>query len=70
VSIIEDSGQILPTHLLFVRGVIDSSDLPLNVSREILQGSRAVDDIRVNAVKKVLRRLAELADSEPEKYAT
>ena len=70
VFIMEDTGQILPKYLRFIRGVIDSSDLPLNVSREILQGSRAVDNIRVNAVKKVLRRLAELAESEPEKYAT
>jgi molecular chaperone HtpG len=70
VFVMEDTGQILPKYLRFIRGVIDSSDLPLNVSREILQGSRAVDNIRVNAVKKVLRRLAELADNEPEKYAT
>ncbi|HEY6791772.1 MAG TPA: molecular chaperone HtpG [Trebonia sp.] len=69
VFIMEDTGQILPKYLRFIRGVIDSSDLPLNVSREILQGSRAVDSIRNNAVKKVLRRLAELAESEPEKYA-
>jgi molecular chaperone HtpG len=70
VFITEDTGQILPKYLRFVRGVIDSSDLPLNVSREILQGSRAVDNIRVNAVKKVLRRLGDLADNEPDKYAT
>jgi molecular chaperone HtpG len=70
VFIMEDTGQILPRYLRFIRGVIDSSDLPLNISREILQGSRAVDNIRNNAVKKVLRRLAELADSEPDKYAT
>src|SRR5947209_6775406 len=70
VFIMEDTGQILPKYLRFIRGVIDSSDLPLNISREILQGSRAVDNIRVNAVKKVLRRLAELAGNEPEKYAT
>ncbi|MGD0557050.1 MAG: molecular chaperone HtpG [Streptosporangiaceae bacterium] len=70
VFILEDTGQILPKYLRFVRGVIDSSDLPLNVSREILQGSRAVDNIKVNAVKKILRRLAELADDDPEKYAT
>jgi len=69
VFIMEDTGQILPKYLRFVRGVIDSSDLPLNVSREILQGSRAVDNIRMNAVKRVLRRLTELADEEPEKYA-
>jgi molecular chaperone HtpG len=70
VFILEDTGQILPAYLRFIRGVIDSSDLPLNVSREILQGSRAVDNMRVNAVKKVLRRLAELAEDEPDKYAT
>ena len=70
VFIMEDTGQILPKYLRFVRGVIDSSDLPLNVSREILQGSRAVDNIRSNTVKKVLRRLGELAEHEPEKYAT
>ena len=70
VFIMEDTGQILPKYLRFVRGVIDSSDLPLNVSREILQGSRAVDNIKSNAVKRVLRRLAELAENEPEKYAT
>jgi molecular chaperone HtpG len=70
VFIMEDTGQILPKYLRFIRGVIDSSDLPLNVSREILQSSRAVDNMRTNAVKKVLRRLAELAESDPDKYAT
>ena len=60
----------MPQYLRFVRGVIDSSDLPLNVSRELLQGSRVVDNIRSNAVKKVLRLLAEMAEKEPEKYAT
>jgi len=72
VFIMEDTGQILPRYLRFIRGVIDSADLPLNVSREILQGSRAVDSIRASAVKKVLRRLAELAEltDAPEKYAT
>jgi molecular chaperone HtpG len=70
VFVMEDTGQIMPRYLRFVRGVIDSSDLPLNISREILQSSRAVDNIRHNAVKKVLRRLADLAEKEPEKYAT
>jgi molecular chaperone HtpG len=70
VFILEDSGQILPKYLRFIRGVIDSSDLPLNISREILQGSRAVDNIRTKAVKKLLRRMAELAESDPEKYAS
>ena len=69
VFVLEDSGQLMPQYLRFVRGVIDSSDLPLNVSREILQGSRVVDSIRSNATKKVLRLLADLAEKEPEKYA-
>ena len=69
VFILEDSGQLMPQYLRFVRGVIDSSDLPLNVSRELLQGSRVVDSIRSNATKKVLRLLADLAEKEPEKYA-
>jgi molecular chaperone HtpG len=70
VFILEDTGQILPEYLRFVRGVVDSGDLPLNVSREVLQGSRAVAHIRSAAVKRVLKLLGELADSEPQKYAT
>ena len=69
VFILEDAGQLLPPYLRFIRGVIDSSDLPLNVSRELLQGSRVVDSIRANATKRVLKLLAELAASEPDKYA-
>jgi molecular chaperone HtpG len=69
VFVMDAGSQLLPTYLRFVRGVIDSSDLPLNVSRELLQSSRVVDHIRVNAVKKVLKLLAELAANEPEKYA-
>jgi molecular chaperone HtpG len=70
VFVLEDSGQLMPQYLRFVRGVIDSADLPLNVSRELLQGSRVVDNIRSNATKKVLRLLAQTAEKEPEKYAT
>jgi molecular chaperone HtpG len=69
VFVLEDSGQLLPQYLRFVRGVIDSADLPLNVSRELLQGSRVVDSIRSSATKKVLRLLADTAEKEPEKYA-
>src|ERR1700744_2618340 len=69
VFVLEDDGQLMPQYLRFVRGVIDSSDLPLNVSRELLQGSRAVDSIRNNAVKKVLKLLADLASAEPDKFA-
>src|SRR4051794_11674014 len=67
VFIMEDTGRLMPSYLRFVRGVIDSSDLPLNVSREILQSSRVVDSIRSSAVKKVLRLLKDLAEKEPDK---
>jgi molecular chaperone HtpG len=70
VFVLEDNGQLMPQYLRFVRGVIDSADLPLNISRELLQGSRVVDHIRSNATRKMLRLLAGLAESEPEKYAT
>jgi len=70
VFIMDDTGQLMPNYLRFVRGVIDSADLPLNVSREILQSSRVVDSIRSSAVKKVLRLLKDLAEKEPDKYAT
>jgi molecular chaperone HtpG len=70
VFVMHDTDQLLPSYLRFVRGVIDSSDLPLNISRELLQGSRAADHIRSSAVKKVLRLLTGLAEDEPEKYAT
>ncbi len=66
----EDTGQLMPGYLRFVRGVIDSGDLPLNVSREILQSSRVVDSIRSTAVKRVLKLLADMAEKDPEKYAT
>jgi molecular chaperone HtpG len=69
VFILEDAGQLLPRYLRFVRGVIDSGDLPLNVSRELLQGSRAVDHIRATAAKRVLKLLKDMAASEPDKYA-
>jgi molecular chaperone HtpG len=70
VFITEDTGELMPVYLRFVRGVIDSSDLPLNISREMLQGSRATAAIRSGAVKRVLKLLADLADTEPDKYAT
>jgi molecular chaperone HtpG len=71
VFILEDgNGQLMPQYLRFIRGIIDSSDLPLNVSRELLQGSRAVSHIRSTAVKRILKQLADLAEHEPETYAT
>jgi molecular chaperone HtpG len=68
VFVMEDTGQLMPQYLRFVRGVIDSGDLPLNISRELLQGSRVVDHIRSNAVKKILKLLVQLAENDPEKY--
>lgn len=70
VFIMEDSAKLLPRYLQFVRGVIDSNDLPLNVSRELLQGSHAVEVIRSSAVKKVLKLLTAMAEDEPSRYAT
>ncbi|WP_414039781.1 molecular chaperone HtpG [Acidithiobacillus sp. M4-SHS-6] len=69
VFIMDDTEhQILPRYLRFVRGVMDSSDLPLNVSREILQGNRIIDQMRAGSIKRVLGLLEEMADKEPEKY--
>jgi molecular chaperone HtpG len=68
VFIMEDSEKLLPRYLRFVRGLIDSSDLPLNVSREILQGSKVIDSIRSGSTKKVLGMLEKVAKNDPEKY--
>lgn len=70
VFIMDDADQLVPAYLRFVRGVIDSSDLPLNVSREILQESKVVEAIRAGGVKRVLSLLDDLAENEKEKYAT
>ncbi len=70
VFIMDDAEHLLPPYLRFVRGVIDSSDLPLNVSREILQDNKQIDAIRSGTVKKVLAALENLAKNEAEKYAT
>ncbi len=70
VFIMDDAKQLLPNYLRFMRGVIDAADLPLNVSREILQKSRDIDTIRSGATRKVLDLLAELAEKEAEKYRT
>ena len=68
VFIMEDADKLMPQYLRFVRGVIDSADLPLNVSREILQDSRDVDAIKNGSVKKVLGLLEDLAADKPEDY--
>lgn len=60
VFIMDDAGQLLPSYLRFVRGVIDSADLPLNVSRELLQGSRVVETIKNTATKRILKMIADL----------
>lgn len=70
VFIMDDAEQLMPRYLRFVKGVIDSNDLPLNVSREILQESRDVESIRAGCAKKVLSLLEDLAANEPEKFAT
>jgi molecular chaperone HtpG len=70
IFIMDDAEKLMPTYLRFVRGVIDSNDLPLNVSREILQQNKLVDTIRAGAVKKVLGLLDDMATNEKEKYAT
>ena len=69
VFIMEDTEQLMPRYLRFIRGVIDTNDLPLNVSREILQGSKTIDSIRTASVKKVLSELAKMQKNEPEQYA-
>jgi molecular chaperone HtpG len=69
VFIMEDSDQLMPRYLRFIRGVIDTNDLPLNVSREILQSSKTIDSIRTASVKKVLSELNKMAKNEPEQYA-
>ncbi len=70
VFIMEDAEKLMPQYLRFVRGVIDSADLPLNVSREILQDSRDVEAIKNGSVKKVLGLLEDLAENKPEDYST
>ncbi|HEX9277297.1 MAG TPA: molecular chaperone HtpG [Casimicrobiaceae bacterium] len=70
VFIMDDAEQLLPAYLRFVRGVIDSSDLPLNVSREILQESRDVKAIREGSTRRVLGLLEDLAENRKDDYAT
>lgn len=69
VFIMDDAEKLLPNYLRFVRGIIDSQDLPLNVSREILQSSKDIDAIRSGATKKILSLLEDMAKNEPENYA-
>ena len=70
VFIMDDAEQLLPSYLRFVRGVVDSADLPLNVSREILQESRDIKAIREGCTKRILSLLEDIAANKPEDYAT
>ncbi len=70
VFIMDDAEQLMPNYLRFVRGVIDSADLPLNVSREILQQSKDIDAIRSGSVRRVLGMLEDLAENHKDKFAT
>ena len=70
VFITEDEKELLPVYLRFIRGIIDSEDLPLNVSREILQQNRILNNIRSASVKKLLGEFKKLAESDKEKYET
>ena len=69
VFVMDDAEQLMPQYLRFVRGVIDSGDLPLNVSREILQHSKEIDGIKAGSVKKVLGLLEDMAENDTGKYA-
>lgn len=69
VFIMEDKeAKLMPRYLRFVRGVLDSNDLPLNVSREILQGNKVIESMKSGSVKKILGLLDNMATNEPEKY--
>ncbi|UNK60389.1 molecular chaperone HtpG [Buttiauxella ferragutiae] len=70
VFIMDDAEQFMPNYLRFVRGLIDSNDLPLNVSREILQDSRVTQNLRSALTKRVLQMLEKLAKDDSEKYQT
>lgn len=70
VFITDQAEHLMPNYLRFVRGVVDSDDLPLNVSREILQHNKVIDSIRTASVKKILGLLENMAKNEPEKYTT
>ena len=68
VFIMDDAEKLLPRYLRFIRGIIDSNDLPLNISREILQSNKIIDNIRSGSVKKILGLLENMAANETDKY--
>jgi molecular chaperone HtpG len=69
VFIMDDAEHLMPNYLRFIKGVVDSDDLPLNISREILQQNKVIDRIRGASVKKILGKLESMAKDEPEEYA-
>ena len=69
VFIMDDAEQLMPLYMRFVRGVVDSANLPLNVSREILQESKAIESIKGGCVKKVLGMIEDMAENDAEKFA-
>ena len=69
IFIMDDAKHLMPAYLRFVRGVIDSDDLPLNVSREILQQNKMIDSMRAGCTRKILDLLGQMAKNEPENYA-
>ncbi len=69
IFIMDDAEQLMPMYMRFVKGIVDSNDLPLNVSREILQSNRTIDVIKSGCVKRVLDMLEKLAENETDKYA-
>ncbi len=70
VFIMDETQKLMPNYLRFVKGIIDSNDLPLNVSREILQNSKVLDSIRSGSVKKILTLLQKMANNEKDDYQT
>ncbi|MGI9228376.1 MAG: molecular chaperone HtpG [Gammaproteobacteria bacterium] len=68
IFIMDDAEQLMPAYLRFVKGVVDSNDLPLNISREILQQNKTIDTIRAGCTKKVLDLLKKMAQKQPEQY--
>lgn len=68
VFIMDDAEQLVPSYLRFIRGIVDSDDLPLNISREILQHNKTIDAIRSGCTKKILGLLRDMARKEPDKY--
>ena len=68
VFIMDDAEQLVPAWLRFIRGIVDSDDLPLNISREILQHNKTIESIRAGCTKKILNLLKDMADKNPDQY--